>query len=69
MLRFLTIAAVLGALGASARAGELEDRLAKKLAEPFVTKAAWVLDFDEAKKKAKEDGKVIFAYFSRSFAP
>lgn len=69
MIRFLTTAALLGALAAAARAGELEDRLAKKLAKPFVTKSAWVLDFAEAKQQAKADGKLIFAYFSRSFAP
>ena len=41
----------------------------KKLKSAFIKKAPWVLDYDAAKKKAKDSGKVLFAYFSRSFAP
>jgi hypothetical protein len=47
----------------------LEEKLAAKLEKPFARNAAWVLDFAEAKKLAAERGKVIFAYFSRSYAP
>jgi hypothetical protein len=47
----------------------LQANLEKKLAKPFVKNAAWILDFAEAKRKAKELEKPIFAYFSRSFAP
>jgi hypothetical protein len=46
-----------------------EEKLALKLAKPFAKNAAWVLDFAEAKKLSAEKGKVIFAYFSRSYAP
>ncbi|HEX5137178.1 MAG TPA: hypothetical protein VFY93_09410 [Planctomycetota bacterium] len=52
-------------------AGEesLEERLAEKLKKPFAKNALWVLDFGEAKTLAAEKGKVIFGYFSRSYAP
>jgi len=54
--------------GAAAE-GSLEERLAEKLSKPFAKNVAWVLDFGEAKKLAAEKGKVIFGYFSRSYAP
>ena len=54
---------------AAARAQSLEERLEEKLKKPFVANAAWVVDFGEAKKQAREGRKVIFAYFTRSFAP
>ena len=41
----------------------------KKLASPFLLKADWITDYDEARAKAKETGKPIFAYFTRSFDP
>jgi len=70
MIRWLTALAVVAAVCATARADEdLAAKLKEKLSKPFVTKAAWVLDYAEAKKQAKESGKSIFAYFSRSFAP
>lgn len=50
-------------------AQSLEDRLEKKLEKPFAKNAAWVLDLETAKTKAKETGKPIFAYFTRSYAP
>ena len=48
---------------------ELKAKLDEKLKKPFVSNAAWVLGFGEAKELAAEKGKVIFAYFSRSYAP
>ena len=57
-------------LAAVAASGEsFEEKLAEKLAKPFAKNAAWVLDFGEAKGLAAEKGKVIFGYFSRSYAP
>ncbi|MGH7152015.1 MAG: hypothetical protein ACREIU_15025 [Planctomycetota bacterium] len=41
----------------------------KKLASDFLKKADWVLDFDRARAEAKKRGKVLFAYFTRSYAP
>lgn len=61
--------ALLCALAATARAESLEEKLEAKLKKPFAGNAAWVLDFGGAKKLAAEKGKVIFAYFSRSYAP
>ena len=50
-------------------AQSLEEKLAKKLKSPFIQNAAWELDYDAALQKAKEQKKLVFAYFSRSFAP
>mgnify|MGYP003624464657 FL=1 len=41
----------------------------KKLKSSFLKKAAWFTDFDEARAKAQKDGKIIFTYFTRSYAP
>ena len=54
---------------AVARAQSFEEKLEEKLKKPFATNVAWVLDYAAAKKQAAEGGKVIFAYFSRSYAP
>jgi len=56
-------------LAASAKAQSLEERLEKKLAAPFIKNAAWVTDHDAARKLAGEEGRLLFAYFSRSYAP
>lgn len=56
-------------VAAAARAQSFEEKLEEKLKKPFASNAAWVLGFDEAKKQASGKGKVIFAYFSRSYAP
>ena len=57
------------ATAASAQDEDLKEKLAEKLQKPFASNAAWVLRFEDAKKLAGEKGKVIFAYFSRSYAP
>ena len=41
----------------------------KKLKSSFLKKAAWFTDFDKARAKAQKDGKIIFTYFTRSYAP
>jgi hypothetical protein len=61
--------ALVGALAGAARSQSLEERLDEKLKKPFASNAAWVLDFAAAKKQAEEGGKVIFAYFTRSYLP
>ena len=48
---------------------EFRAKLEAKLGLPFISHGNWLLDFDQAKAKAKEEGKVIFVYFSRSYAP
>jgi ribosomal protein S17E len=67
--RPLRAAAALLALAAAAGAQDMEDRFKEKLAKDFVKNAEWVLDYDEAQKKAKETKKPIFAYFTRSYSP
>ncbi len=60
---------ILLALAAAAAAGEMEDKLEKKLSKEFVRNAAWMTDYDAVKAKAEETGKPIFAYFTRSYQP
>ena len=62
-------AAIVLLLAAAASADTLEDNLAEKLKKPFASNAAWVRSYAEAKKIAAEKDKVIFGYFSRSYAP
>lgn len=40
----------------------------EKLNESWVKKAAWITDFDKAREAAKDSGKPIFAYFTRSYS-
>lgn len=47
---------------------DLKKRKEKELQEPFLKKAAWILDYDKALAAAKKSGKPIFAYFTRSYA-
>lgn len=42
---------------------------AAKVAEAWFTANPWTDDYDEARAKARESGKVIFAYFTRSYSP
>ena len=48
---------------------ELKARYAKKVASPFIAKGKWILDYDEARERAKREGKLIFVYYTRSYAP
>ncbi len=65
--------ALLGlALAAPAAAQDQEALKAKyqdKLAKEFISHGGWITDYDEARKTAKEQGKLIFVYFSRSYSP
>lgn len=68
----LLVMAVLGAamaVPAQDEQAEMIARREKKLESRFLTKADWILDYDEAKRIAKQEGKLIFTYFSRSYAP
>jgi hypothetical protein len=47
----------------------LEEKLQEKLKEPFASNAKWVLDYEEALKTAKDEKKIVFAYFTRSYSP
>lgn len=41
-----------------------EAALKAKLASPFLKKAPWILDWDEAKAAAKKREQLIFGYFT-----
>jgi len=62
----------LGILCGSAAAqdqADMQARYEKKLHKDFISHGGWITDYDVARERAKEEGKVIFAYFSRSYAP
>lgn len=61
--------ALLLAFSATAHAQSMEELLAAKLEKPFLKSVAWVHDFSDARRKAKAEDKVIFAYFTRSYLP
>ena len=48
-----------------------QEELAKlrdeKLAKPVFKQAPWRTDYDEARREAAEQHKLIFAYFTRSY--
>jgi hypothetical protein len=48
---------------------DLVKKKEKKLASKWLTKAPWITDYDQAREQAKNSGKPIFAYFTRSYAP
>ena len=52
-----------------ARTAKMQEKFDAKMAKPFVKNATWETDYDKAKEKAAADGKLIFAYFTRSYAP
>ncbi len=56
------------AAGGAARAGDLEDKRDALLKEGWLKKADWITDYDKAREEAKKSGKMIFGYFTRSYA-
>jgi len=64
----LALALVLGWAG-TASAQSMEERLEAKLTKEFVSHVAWETDYDKALARAAEEGKTIFAYFTRSYSP
>ena len=47
---------------------ELKKLLDEELALPVFKNAPWTFDYDKARAEAKNSGKLIFGYFSRSYA-
>ena len=47
---------------------QLVELRTEKLATEVFKKAPWVVDYDAARKQAKESGKPLFVYFTRSYA-
>ena len=64
----LSLAALTLAAAPAVAQSELEKKRDAKLGEDWVTSNGWTSDYDEARKQAKESGKVIFTYFTRSYA-
>src|SRR5262249_12453040 len=48
---------------------ELRQKRAEKLALPVFKNAAWLFDYDAARARAKQEGKLLLVYFTRSYAP
>ncbi|MHC5210430.1 MAG: hypothetical protein ACYTG2_06925 [Planctomycetota bacterium] len=71
-LHWIILAGLSIAPGVSATPRPLDDLQTKyeaKLQLEFVEYGGWVTDFDAAKARAKQEDKVLFVYFSRSYAP
>ncbi|HEV3026673.1 MAG TPA: thioredoxin family protein, partial [Planctomycetota bacterium] len=69
MKKALLTVVLLGLAAPAAMAQSLEELKAEKLKAEFFKKADWILDYDKARADAKKSGKLIFALFSRSYAP
>ncbi len=67
MKTFLTMLALAG-FASAAQAQSLEEKRDEKLKAPFLSQAAWITDYAKAKEEAGKNGKLIFAYFTRSYA-
>jgi len=48
---------------------ELVAKLEEKLAKPFVAEGLWLLDYEAALAQASAEGKLVFVYYTRSYAP
>jgi hypothetical protein len=48
---------------------QLKKKLDDKLAEPWLKDGGWIADYDKARAEAKKSGKLICAYFTRSYSP
>ena len=74
MSRFLALVSCLVGLLAlpSPAAAQGEDLRAKrdaKLQEAWFKGSPWTSDYDEALRRSTKTGKVIFGFFTRSYAP
>ncbi len=65
LLAALTMAV---ALPAQATQAKLIEARSAKLAKPVFKKADWLFDYDQARARAKEEGKLLFTYFTRSYS-
>lgn len=62
----LLAAAVPGAVHAQ---DDLKAKYEEKLSHEFIPHGGWITDYDQARTRARDEGKVLFVYFSRSYAP
>ena len=65
----MRIALACALLASLAAAQDMKANLEQKMAKAFVKNAAWITDYDAAKAKALQEGKLIFGYFTRSYQP
>ena len=68
-LAFAAMPSIATAQRPAPSAEELQSRYEEKLKKDFVSNAPWQQDLEAAKAAAKESGKPIFAYFTRSYSP
>lgn len=75
MLKSILLAPLAGlVLGGAVSAQQTYDQdtmkanLEAKLAKEFIAFGGWITDYDEARARAAKEGKLIFAYFTRSYA-
>jgi len=47
---------------------KLVEMRAEKMAKPVFKLAAWTFDYDAARARAEKEGKLLFVYFTRSYA-
>lgn len=64
----MALAAVMAIATPAFAQGDFEQKLKKKLDSAWIKDPKWITDYDEAKAEAKKTGKVIFGYFTRSYA-
>ncbi len=57
------------ATGLMAQESDLQAKYDKKMEKAFASHVKWVLSFQEAKKLAVKEKKLIVGYFTRSYAP
>ncbi len=73
-MRVFLIAAVLTLVAAVATAQtdagpSNEQKYNEKLKKPFVSKVTWVRGLEAAKQRAKDEKRLVFGYFTRSYSP
>lgn len=68
LLPALLLAGTSAAQDSDRQARYVEQR-ATKLAKPFLKNAEWYLDYHEARAAAKQQGKFLLTYFTRSYSP
>ena len=68
-LAFAGLPLALLAGAAHAQDSELQAKYQAKISEDWFAKGGWTDDYAAARQRAKKEGKVILAYFTRSYSP
>jgi hypothetical protein len=68
-LLVLGLMAAAPAVGAQEDDAALREKYAEKLKKEFVGKIPWSQSFEQARKSATEQKKLVLGYFTRSYAP